>query len=210
MSDCGCEVEITDNSQKRVLYWLLGINALMFVVEFSVGWIAQSTALVADSLDMLADAIVYGIGLYAVGRAIADKARAATISGYFQILLALLILVDIVRRIVLGSEPVSALMMGMGSLALVANVICLLLIQKHKDGEVHMRASWIFSTNDVIANAGVILSGALVWWLDMRWPDIVIGAVIVLVILRGARMILREAKEELVATQKPSCSDGCH
>lgn len=210
MSDCGCEVEITDNSQKRVLYWLLGINALMFVLEFGVGWIAQSTALVADSLDMLADAIVYGIGLYAVGRAVADKARAATISGYFQILLALLIVVDIVRRIVVGSEPVSALMMGMGSLALVANVICLLLIQKHKDGEVHMRASWIFSTNDVIANAGVILSGALVWWLDMRWPDILIGGVIVLVILRGARMILREAKEELVAAQKPLCSDGCH
>src|SRR6187402_2262128 len=126
MSDCGCEVEITNNSQKQVLYWLLGINALMFVVEFSVGWVAQSTALIADSLDMLADAIVYGIGLYAVGRAITDKARAATVSGYFQLLLALLILVDIVRRIVQGSEPVSGLMMGMGSLALIANVICLL------------------------------------------------------------------------------------
>lgn len=210
MSDCGCEVEITNNSQKQVLYWLLGINALMFVVEFGVGLVAQSTALIADSLDMLADAIVYGIGLYAVGRAITDKARAATVSGYFQLLLALLILVDIVRRIVQGSDPVSGLMMGMGSLALIANVICLLLIQKHKNGEVHMRASWIFSTNDVIANAGVILSGALVWWLDMRWPDIVIGGVIVLVILRGARMILREAQEELAAAQKPSCSDGCH
>jgi Co/Zn/Cd efflux system component len=210
MSDCGCEVEITNNSQKQVLYWLLGINALMFMVEFGVGWVAQSTALIADSLDMLADAIVYGIGLYAVGRAITDKARAATVSGYFQLLLALLILVDIVRRIVQGSDPVSVLMMGMGSLALIANVICLLLIQKHKNGEVHMRASWIFSTNDVIANAGVILSGALVWWLDMRWPDIVIGGVIVLVILRGARMILREAQEELAAAQKPSCSDGCH
>jgi len=210
MSDCGCEVEITNNSQKQVLYWLLGINALMFMVEFGVGWVAQSTALIADSLDMLADAIVYGIGLYAVGRAITDKARAATVSGYFQLLLALLILVDIVRRIVQGSDPISGLMMGMGSLALIANVICLLLIQKHKNGEVHMRASWIFSTNDVIANAGVILSGALVWWLDMRWPDIVIGGVIVLVILRGARMILREAQEELAAAQKPSCSDGCH
>jgi Co/Zn/Cd efflux system component len=210
MSDCGCEVEITNNSQKQVLYWLLGINALMFMVEFGVGWVAQSTALIADSLDMLADAIVYGIGLYAVGRAITDKARAATVSGYFQLLLALLILVDIVRRIVQGSDPVSVLMMGMGSLALIANVICLLLIQKHKNGEVHMRASWIFSTNDVIANAGVILSGALVWWLDMRWPDIVIGGVIVLVILRGVRMILREAQEELAAAQKPSCSDGCH
>ena len=91
MSDCGCEVEVKDGEQKTVLYWLLGINAAMFVLELGVGWFAQSTGLIADSLDMLADAIVYGIGLYAVGRAITAKAKAALISGYFQLLLAVLI-----------------------------------------------------------------------------------------------------------------------
>ncbi len=197
MSDCGCEVEIKNQSQKRVLYWLLAINATMFFVEISLGWIAESTAVIADSIDMLADAIVYSIGLYAVGRATSDKAKAAMISGYFQATLGSLILIDILRRIIYGSEPVSSLMMGVGVAALLANVICLMLIHKHKDGEVHMRASWIFSTNDVIANLGVIIGGLLVWWLDSRWPDIIIGIFISIVILRGARLILSEAKHQL-------------
>jgi len=197
MSKCGCEVEIKDQAQRKVLYWLLTINAVMFVVELSFGWVAESTSLIADSLDMLADAIVYGIGLYAVGRAISDKAKAALVSSYFQALLGCLILVDIVRRIIYGSEPVSMLMMSVGFVALLANIICLALISKHKDGEVHMRASWIFSANDVIANTGVIVGGALVWWLDNRWPDIIIGIVISLVILRGAWLIRQDAKREL-------------
>ncbi len=197
MSDCGCSVEIKDQSQKQILYWLLANNGLMFVIELAVGLIADSTALIADSIDMLADAIVYLIGLYAVGRAVQKKARAAQISGYFQAILGCLILVDILRRIVVGSEPVSLLMMSMGSVALVANVTCLFLIQKHKEGDVHMRASWIFSANDVIANVGVILGGLLVLWWQTRWPDIVIGIIIVAVILRGARLILLDAKAEL-------------
>lgn len=197
MSDCGCEIEIKDQSQKSVLYWLLAINATMFVVEITLGWMAESTALIADSLDMFADAVVYGIGLYVVGRAARSKAKAALVGGYFQVLLGLLILVDIVRRIIQGSEPLSEFMMVIGLVALAANVICLTLIYKHKDGEVHMRASWIFSANDVIANLGVIISGVLVWWLDQRWPDIIIGIVIAFVILRGARIILKDAKNEL-------------
>lgn len=212
MSDCGCEVEIKDESQKKVLYLLLSINAVMFVFEATLGWYAESTALMADSLDMLADAIVYGIGLYAVGREIAAKARAAQISSYFQATLGILILLDISRRIIFGSDPVSMFMMFVGLVALMANVSCLMLIQNHKDGEVHMRASWIFSANDVIANVGVITSGVLVWWLDSRWPDIVIGVVISLVILRGAKLIQEEAKKELKATQKEVvCSEkeGC-
>lgn len=197
MSDCNCDIEIKDQTQKRVLYWLLIINALMFVVEVSFGWIAESTALIADSLDMLADAIVYSVGIYAVGRAADDKAKAALVSGYFQATLGGLILFDILRRIIQGSEPESALMMGFGFVALFANVICLILIHKHRDGEVHMRASWIFSTNDVIANLGVIISGALVWFLGNRWPDIIIGIIIALVIFRGSWLILQDAKREL-------------
>jgi cation diffusion facilitator family transporter len=197
MSDCGCEIEIKNQKQKKVLYWLLSINALMFVIEISFGWIAESTALIADSLDMLADAIVYAIGLYAVGRTANDKAKAALVSGYFQAVLASLILFDILRRILQGSEPESALMTVFGVVALFANVICLVLIYQHKDGEVHMRASWIFSTNDVIANLGVITGGVLVWILGSRWPDIIIGVVIAIVILRGAWIIIQDAKREL-------------
>ena len=196
MSGCGCEVEIKDQSQRQVLYWLLGINATMFVIEMGIGLFADSTALIADSLDMLADAVVYGVALYAIGKSLLHKANAARISGYFQMALGLLIIIDIVRRSIYGSEPVSGLMMSMGAIALVANVICLVIIRKEKNDEVHMRASWIFSANDVIANLGVIFAGVLVFWLDSRWPDLIIGVIVSCVVLRGAKMILKDAKNE--------------
>lgn len=197
MSGCGCDIEVKDAEQKVVLYWLLAINAVMFFVEMSVGILADSTALIADSLDMLADAVVYGIGIYAVGKTIIHKANAARVSGYFQLGLGLLILIDIVRRATVGSEPVSSLMIGMGCVALIANVICLIIIRKQKSGEVHMRASWIFSANDVIANMGVILAGGMVYLFDTRWPDLVIGFIVSVIVLRGAVLILKDAKQEL-------------
>ena len=202
MSDCGCDVSIEDASQKQVLYWLLASNASMFVVEMVLGWLSESTALMADSLDMLADATVYGIALVAVGKAASHKANAAILSSYFQLTLGGLILVDIVRRAIVGSEPVSEFMMAIGAIALAANVICLLLIHKHKDGDVHMRASWIFSANDVIANLGVIIGGGLVWYFDSRWPDIVVGVLIALVIFRGALLIRVDAMTELAKLRK--------
>ena len=196
MSGCGCEVEIKDQSQRQVLYWLLGINATMFVIEMGIGLLADSTALIADSLDMLADAVVYGVALYAIGKSLLHKANAARISGFFQMALGVLIIIDIVRRSIYGSEPVSGLMMAMGAVALVANVICLVIIRKQRNEEVHMRASWIFSANDVIANLGVIFAGVLVFWLDSRWPDLVIGVIVSCVVLRGAKMILEDAGNE--------------
>ena len=196
MSDCGCEIEIRDREQRRVLIVLLAINGLMFLAEFGLGILSESTALIADSLDMLADAGVYGIGLYAVGRAAAHKIRAARWSGLFQILLGLGVLVDILRRAILGSEPESWMMMAVGAVALVANIACLALIARHREGEVHMRASWIFSKNDVIANLGIILGGVLVHLLDSRYPDIVIGLAIVLLVIHGGIHILREARQE--------------
>ncbi|MCF2901734.1 cation transporter [Alteromonas sp. NFXS44] len=196
MSGCGCEVEIKDQSQRQVLYWLLGINATMFVIEMGIGLLADSTALIADSLDMLADAVVYGVALYAIGKSLLHKANAARISGFFQMALGVLIIIDIVRRSIYGSEPVSGQMMAMGAVALVANVICLVIIRKQRNEEVHMRASWIFSANDVIANLGVISAGVLVFWLDSRWPDLVIGVIVSCVVLRGAKMILEDAGNE--------------
>ena len=208
MSGCGCEVEIKDASQKRVLYWLLGINAVMFFVEMTVGILADSTALIADSMDMLADAVVYGIGIYAVGKSILHKAKAAQISGYFQLLLGVIILTDITRRLFFGSEPISSLMIGMGFIALIANVACLVIIRNHKNDEVHMRASWIFSANDVIANMGVISAGVLVVLLDSRVPDLVIGCIVSIVVLRGAWMILKDAKQEVLNNELPKGKAG--
>jgi len=188
-------LEETEGLERRTLWTLLAINAAMFIVELVAGWRGESTGLLADSLDMLADASVYGIALYAVGRSQRLQANAATASGLLQIALGLGVLFEVARRFARGSEPVSLLMMTVGTVALVANVSCLALIAKHREGGVHMRASWIFSTNDVIANCGVIISGILVRTLGSRLPDLVIGTVISAVVLRGGVQILREASE---------------
>jgi cation diffusion facilitator family transporter len=179
--------------ERRTLRQVLAINAFMFVVELVLGLRAQSTGLIADSLDMLADASVYGLSLLAVDRGHQRQRRAARASGWMQIGLAGLVLLDGSRRFLLGSEPQGGWMMAVGLAALVANVLCLALISRHREGGVHMRASLIFSTNDTLANAGVILSGLLVQLLDSRLPDLVIGLMIALLVLGGGRRILAES-----------------
>lgn len=196
MSDCGCEVEIKNREESRVLIWLLVINLSMFFLEITFGIVSESSALIADSLDMLIDASVYGIGLYAVGKSPLVKIKAAHLSGVFQLVLGLLVMGDTLRRLIFGSEPESVMMMVIGVAALIANMICLSLISKHKNGEVHMRASWIFSKNDVIANVGIIIGGVLVYLLETRYPDIIIGMLISLIIIWGGIQILRDSKAE--------------
>jgi len=193
MGGCDCHIEIEHREQRRTLVLLLIINATMFCVEFVFGLIGQSTGLIADAVDMLADALVYGIGLYAVGKSAQIKSRAAYFSGVFQIILALGVLADVTRRFLSGSEPESMWMMGFGLLALLANVWCLLLIAKHRHGEIHMRASWIFSKNDVIANVGVILGGFLVYLFNSHLPDLLIGFAIALIVIRGGIAIINDA-----------------
>lgn len=168
----------------------------MFVVEIVTGLIAESTGLIADSLDMLADAVVYGLGLYAVGREAGARIRAAFASGYFQMALAMIVAFDVGRRAVFGSDPEPGYMVLIGLVALAANVVCLRLITKHRDGGVHMRASYIFSKNDVIANAGVIMGGVLVYVTGVRWPDLVVGIAIAYVVFRGASAIIADARQE--------------
>lgn len=177
--------------ESLVLWVLLAINAFMFLAEVIVGWLAESTGLIADSLDMFADAGVYGLSLYGVGRAAYVKVRVAHMSGWFQFVLAVGVLVEVVRRFAFGSDPESSLMIGMAAVALVANVTCLLLLSRHRQGGAHMRASWIFSTNDVIANFGVILAGVLVSITGSRFPDLVVGSIIGVIVLSGAIRILK-------------------
>ena len=187
----GTAARASDAQEAGVLRWLLGINAAMFVVEIGAGWLAQSTGLIADSLDMFADAAVYGLALFAVGRHAAHKLRAARLSGWLQLLLALGAMAEVARRLVFGSEPEPRLMTGVALVALAANVACLALLARHREGGAHMKASWIFSTNDVLANLGVIAAGLLVAWTGSPYPDLVIGAAIALLVLNGARRILK-------------------
>lgn len=184
--------EIPDPAREaRTLKILLAINALMFAVEVVTGIMARSAGLLADSLDMFADAAVYGLALYAVGRSARAKVRTAHFAGWLQAALAIGALVEVVRRFAFGNGPEPPLMMAIASIALIANVACLLLVSKHRDGGAHMKASVIFSANDVLANVGVILAGALVAWTGSPYPDLAIGAAIAFIVLRGALRILR-------------------
>lgn len=180
-----------DALETRTLWTVLAINASMFVVEITAGLLAQSTGLVADSLDMLADATVYGLAIGAVGRGPALKLRAAHASGWLQVALACGAMADVVRRLLFGSVPGAPAMIGISLLALAANVGCLVLVSRHREGGAHMKASFIFSTNDVLANLGVIVAGALVAWSGSRLPDLVIGAAVAGMVLAGGIRILR-------------------
>nr|WP_256465868.1 cation transporter [Sulfurovum sp. XGS-02] len=183
----------------------MSINAFMFMAEITLGILSESSALIADSLDMLADATVYGIGLYAVGKSPLVKIKAAHLSGVFQVFLGVLVFADVIRRLIYGSEPESLLMIFVGIAALVANIICLVLISKYKKGEVHMRASWIFSKNDVIANVGIIIGGGFVYLLETRFPDLIVGMIISIIVIRGGIDIIKDAyHEKRVHTE--SCS----
>ncbi len=181
----------SDGHDTSALKWLLVINSAMFCFELAVGIWAESTGLIADSLDMFADAAVYGIALFAVGKSQSHKLTAAHISGWLQLALAVGILFEVVRRIFVGSEPISSLMMAAGVIALIANVVCLVIITRRESNEPHMKASAIFSANDVIANVGVILAGSLVMFTGSEYPDLVIGTLIGVIVLLGAKKILQ-------------------
>ncbi|MEM7760894.1 MAG: cation transporter, partial [Cyanobacteria bacterium P01_A01_bin.40] len=143
-----------------------------------------------------------GISIYALGKSQLKKIRAAMASGIFQLTLACLVIADVVYRLMVGSKPQSILIMGIGAIALVANICCLWLISQHRQGEIHLRASWIFSRNDVIANLGVILAGLLVNLFSSRFPDLIIGIAITLLVFLGGLEIIRDAYRERVKLRR--------
>lgn len=180
------------NIQRAALWWVLGINFGFFLIEMFSGWISHSMGLVADSLDMLADSMVYGLSLFAVGAAVATKKKIAKLSGYFQMGLALLGFAEVLRRFFTDSQtPLFDWMILVATLALVANIISLLIITKAKSSEAHMQASAIFTSNDIIVNSGVIVAGVLVFILENRWPDLLVGAIVFVFVMKGAVKILK-------------------
>jgi Co/Zn/Cd efflux system component len=182
-------------SQYRILWAVLLINLGFFAIEFTTGIFSNSMGLIADSLDMLADALVYGMSLLAVGASVARKKAVAKWSGYFQMTLALLGFSEVLRRFIgLEEIPDYRVMIVVSGLALIANAICLFLLQRSRDREVHIQASMIFTSNDIIINAGVIVAALFVGWSNSGLPDLIVGAVVFLLVTRGAFPILALAK----------------
>lgn len=185
-----------NTNQRKLLWWVLAINFAFFLIEMTTGLISKSMGLVADSLDMLADAFVYGISLFAVGGTMIKKKRIAKIAGYAQIILALIGFIEVLRRF-LGVEqiPDFSTMIIVSVFALMANGVCLYLLQQSKSKEeAHMQASMIFTSNDVIINLGVITAGVLVYSLNSNLPDLIIGTIVFVLVVQGAFRILKLSK----------------
>lgn len=181
--------------QSRVLWQVLAINFFFFALEIVFGLLSGSMGLVADSLDMLADSIVYGLSLFAVGGTVNRKKKIAGVAGYFQTALAVLGFAEVVRRFLgHGEAPDFYAMIIISVLALAGNASCLYLLQKSKSREAHMQASMIFTSMDVIVNIGVIVAGAFVYITGSSIPDLIVGAIVFVLVARGAYRILQLSK----------------
>ena len=202
MSDCcdhkGRELErlALQADQRRVLVVVLALNATMFFVEFGAGLIAGSAALMADSIDMLGDALVYGLSLYALARSPRWKAGAALAKGAFILALAGIVLVEIGIKLASGVPPLAPWMLGVGTLALAVNLVCFRLLWRFRDEDLNMASTFECSQNDLLANAGVLAAAAAVWLTGAAWPDIIVAALLAAVLLRSALRVLVRAWPE--------------
>ena len=190
-----CHIEELRTRQANVLRVLLAINALMFLAEFVAGWMGSSTALLGDSLDMLGDGIVYGFSLFVVARSVRWKAVSAGLKGGIMAVFGIAVLVEAVGKLAWGHAPQPGLMAAVGTVALAANGVCLVLLTRHRGDDVNMRSAWVCSRNDLIANVSVLVAAALVFVLQSPWPDILVGVGIALLFLRSSLDVLRDARQ---------------
>jgi Co/Zn/Cd efflux system component len=183
------------SSERKLLWQVLSINFFLFILEITSGYFAKSMGLISDSLDMLADSIVYGLALYAVGGAIQMKKNIAKWAGYIQLTLSIFGLVEVIRRFLeTDTMPSAQTMVMVALLALVGNAACLFLLQKSRSKEAHMQASMIFTSNDVIVNIGVIVAAGLVYLTNSQYPDLIIGVIVFLIVGKGSLNILKLSK----------------
>lgn len=196
-NDKACEIEALRNRQSATLKIVLVINAVMFVVELVAGLVAGSVSLVADSLDMLGDALVYGFSIYVVARGARMKAIAAIFKGAIMAAFSLFVLWQAIYKIIIPHVPVFEAIGAIGLLALAANSLCFVLLWRHRVDDINMSSVWMCSRNDIIANVSVLFAALGVWLTSSGWPDIVVGLVLAALFLRSALYVLRSAITEL-------------
>lgn len=185
-----------DGARRRVLVAVLVVNAVMFIAEFVAGAVAGSASLMADAVDMLGDAFVYGLSLYALSRSARWKAGAALAKGGLILVFGLGVLVEVGIKIATGVPPSSPIMLSVGGVALAANLTCLTLLWRFRSADVNMASTFECSRNDVTANVGVLVAAGLVHWSRSPWPDILVGLAIAALFLRSAAHVLRAAWPE--------------
>lgn len=214
MGDCctdkSCAIERLRERQALTLRLVLAANAAMFVVELVSGFLAGSVALLADSLDMLGDALVYGFSLYVVARGPVWKARAAVVKAAVMGLFGVLVFGQLVYKLAYPQLPTVETMGLVGALALAANGACFVLLWRHRAEDINMRSVWLCSRNDLVANISVMLAAWAAWMMQSPWPDIAVGAFICAIFLRSAILVAREALAELqtIHARSPVAADA--
>lgn len=198
-----CELALLARRHRRVLVTVLLINAVMFVVGVAAGMVAGSTALLADALDMFADALVYGFSLYVLGRGPVLEARAALLKAGLMIVPGVLVLAQAIERLGAPEVPATVLMGAAATAALAANIACFALLYGYRDAGLNMRSTWLCTRNDVIASSSVIAAAVLGGVFHSAWPDLVIGLAILALFLRSALGILAQALGQLRAGTAP-------
>ena len=192
------ELEKLQQRQSKVLWIILVINAVMFVVEFSGGIKAASLSLTGDSLDMLGDALVYGCSLYVIQKGKKAQARSAILKGGIMFLTAIAVFARATYQLFAQTVPTVALMSEIGVLALVANLICFLLLIRHRNDNINMSSVWLCSRNDIIANTSVLLTAGLVFLTGSFLPDFILGLLLTVVFVQSAGKVLQKARAELI------------
>lgn len=185
-----------DQRQRRTLLLVLVLNFGLFLALGVAGWLADSSALLANAADNASDSAVYLISFLAVGRAPRWKKTAATMSGVLLLLFAIGVLADVGRRWLTGTEPIGPTMMVMALAAALVNLWCLKLLQRVDSDDVNMRAAETFSFNDFVSNGGILVAGGLVLWLGQAWPDLIVGTLVAIVAAKGAFEILSDVRDE--------------
>jgi len=207
MADCcenkACEITALRDSQARVLWIVLGINAVMFVVEGTAGILAHSTSLLADSLDMLGDALVYGFSLFVINRSRRWQAGAALAKGSFMLVFGLAVLGEAAHKAIYPVLPDAYTMGVIGALALAANLVCFFLLYRHRSDNLNMSSTWLCSRNDLIANTSVLAAAASGALLVSHWPDILVGVAIAALFLTSAFTVLSQSISALAKTTTP-------
>ncbi len=201
--DKGCEVAALRANHARVLWIVLAINAVMFVIEGTAGILAHSTSLLADALDMLGDALVYGFSLFVLARSARWQAGAALFKGAFMLAFGLAVLAEAVHKVFFPVMPVAQTMGLVGALALAANLVCFTLLYRHRGDNLNMSSTWLCSRNDLIANVAVLAAAVCTALLASRWPDIAVGAVIAGLFLHSAWGVLQRSVRALRAPPEP-------
>ena len=201
MADCcedkACAIEALRGRQSSTLKQVLGINAVMFVVELGAGVLSGSTALLSDSLDNLGDALTYGLSLYAVSRGVRTKARVALFKGALIFTAGIAVLGQVIYRIVVPSVPTFEAMGAISILALAANGTCLALLWKHRQEDINMSSVWECSRNDIASNIAVLVAAVGVWLTQSGWPDLLVGLALACLFLASSLRVLRSGLSEL-------------